>query len=1064
MKTLTTFLILITFLGITLTVTAQSSGGPFDDLVGKEIRSDNIFLLWQEVEPDSELKSFQKVFRYDPEADADQSFSDIPAKVADHPVGGNRHMTIASGNFIDSPFDHVIAAWEGENQTVELMIPRFDSTEVMWNSQATFTVDGPVVQTDGNNERGRIFIQSGDMNGNGWDEFALVYHGADSTIHIEVYELDENLTPHLVASINDEELLPTPIDLAKLSVAVGDVNGNGRDEIILSSVAITGTQSWEWGIYVKNYELDDTNSLNEQAREIIFSSDPDEMQISGMDLAVETGNFRDSSKQDIALAMTFSTNAFEDDTFIYLIELDEGTGTFVYKTENRVSMQKSVNERGVIDLAAGDLNNNSYEEFVFGLAGSFEIYSVDENLTPEFRSSGPISDNDEYRLSYDFLDISDLDQDDRPEIISARNIYDPNSSEQWFELTAHSVYDSQNGSLDSLSLKARRQHSDPAVIDGNDSRRRYALATGSFNGYAFSLGEPIHYVDSDNVQPLVILNAPPVHFDIFDDTIFDVNQCYSGGDCNFTSVYEEIETRSSEVSTEIRSDYGFSIGAGISGSTTVAPFGVGVDINFEAYFDKTFGKNFSNTETEGETISISVRTEAVEDDRIYATVTEYDVWEYPVYHGAEEYPRRFTMAVEPRDIQSRWYSSKSWNASNYIPDHEVGNILSYPSYDDVSDNPEVSQGVHYFSDTFQLDANTNDSWSLDIESFIDNNAETTKESGYDAKLDAIIRVKRDYTESEMTTHTTTVRDGLKIDVNLGNIDRSIGENRFDVTPYAYWARNGALVVDYAASPERSGVGGTPTWWEEQYGKNSDPAFILPWRYDPEKGFGISEELKRYQTKDIFFDFDNPEPGDTLTISARIRNFSLVDASPVTAHFYVGDPDNGGELITGINGETSVMTAEGIDAQRFEEVDLQWEIPSGLTSNPRIFAVLNQDSEEEEIHTNNNKGFNILGNSGVSISNEPVVNQEIPRYLKLHQAYPNPFNPATTIGYELPEYSQVRLEVFNIIGQRVAVLVNETQAAGFHEVRFEASNLSSGVYLYRLSTEQSDQTNKMVLLK
>lgn len=1046
-------------------VAAQSSQGPFEDLIGKEIRSDNIFLLWQELDLNSELQSYQKVFRYDFDGDINQNFSNIPTKIADQPVSGNRHMAVASGKFIPSLFDHVVAAWEGENQTIELMVPQFDTTEVMWNSQTIFTVDGPVVQTDGNNERGRIFIKSGDMNGNGSDEFALVYHGADSTIHIEVYELDENLTPHLLASINDEELLPSPINLANMSVAVGDVNGNGRDEIILSSVEVTGSQSWAWGIYVKNYELDDTNTLTHEAKEIIFLSDPDEMQISGMDIAVETGNFRDTAKEDIVLAMTFSTNAFEDDTFIYLIQLDEGT--FNFDPENRVSMQKSINERSIIDLAVGDLNNNNLEEFVFGLAGSFEIYSVDAQLTPEFRSSGPIADNDQYRLSYEFLDISELNQDQRPEIISARNVYDPNSSEQWFEISAYSVHDSQNGTLDSLSLMARRQNSDPAIIDGNDSRRRYALATGSFNGYTFRLGEPLHYRDSDNVQPLVILNAPPVHFDIFNDTYYDINQCYSGSNCNFTSVYEEIETTSSEVSIEVKSDYGFSIGAGLSGSIETAPMGVGGSVNFEAYFDKTYGKNFSKTETEGEKISVFARSEAVEDDRIYATVTDYDVWEYPVYHGDEEFPRRFAMAVEPREVQSQWYSSKSWNASNYIPDHEVGNIFSYPSYSDVSGNEEVSQAVHYFSDTFELDANTNDSWTLDFESFTTNEADTTYKSGYDAKLDAIVRVKRDYTGSDISTHTTTVRNGLQINVSLGSIDRSIGENRFNVTPYAYWARNGALVVDYAASPERSGAGGTPTWWEQQYGQNPDPAFILPWRYDPEKGFGISEELKRYQTKDIFFDFDNPEPGDTLTITAKVRNFSLVGASPITVHFYVGDPDNGGELITGINGETSVTTTGGIEAQRFEEVNIQWKLPVGLTSNPRIFAVLNQDSAEEEIHTNNNKGFNILGQSGVLVSNEPIiVDGTIPGAFKLHQSYPNPFNPTTNIGYELPQSSNVRIDVFNIVGQRVSTLVNERQSSGYHEVRFDASGLASGVYLYRLSTGtgQFTQTRKFVLMK
>ena len=76
---------------------------------------------------------------------------------------------------------------------------------------------------------------------------------------------------------------------------------------------------------------------------------------------------------------------------------------------------------------------------------------------------------------------------------------------------------------------------------------------------------------------------------------------------------------------------------------------------------------------------------------------------------------------------------------------------------------------------------------------------------------------------------------------------------------------------------------------------------------------------------------------------------------------------------------------------------------------------------------------------------------LPSDLLLEQNYPNPFNPTTTIRYALPATSQVRLDVFTISGQRVAELVSGVQSAGWHEVTFDASSLTSGVYVYRLET-------------
>lgn len=95
-----------------------------------------------------------------------------------------------------------------------------------------------------------------------------------------------------------------------------------------------------------------------------------------------------------------------------------------------------------------------------------------------------------------------------------------------------------------------------------------------------------------------------------------------------------------------------------------------------------------------------------------------------------------------------------------------------------------------------------------------------------------------------------------------------------------------------------------------------------------------------------------------------------------------------------------------------------------------------------------------------VSSTPTVDEEPVQLAN----YPNPFNPSTSIKYSVPSASRVKLEVYNIQGQLVATLVDEQKPSGQHEVRFDASNLSSGVYFYRVTTGNFAKTNKFTLIK
>ena len=108
---------------------------------------------------------------------------------------------------------------------------------------------------------------------------------------------------------------------------------------------------------------------------------------------------------------------------------------------------------------------------------------------------------------------------------------------------------------------------------------------------------------------------------------------------------------------------------------------------------------------------------------------------------------------------------------------------------------------------------------------------------------------------------------------------------------------------------------------------------------------------------------------------------------------------------------------------------------------------------------------VVANGGVitGVGNNNVINT-IPDSYKLAQNYPNPFNPTTKISFSLPKSGLVTLKIYDMVGKEVATLVNEVRNTGTYEVQFNASNLSSGAYFYRLETSGFVDTKKMMLIK
>ena len=104
---------------------------------------------------------------------------------------------------------------------------------------------------------------------------------------------------------------------------------------------------------------------------------------------------------------------------------------------------------------------------------------------------------------------------------------------------------------------------------------------------------------------------------------------------------------------------------------------------------------------------------------------------------------------------------------------------------------------------------------------------------------------------------------------------------------------------------------------------------------------------------------------------------------------------------------------------------------------------------------------VVASTGVAVEEREAA---VPTTYALSQNYPNPFNPETQIAFSLPQAGAVRLSVFDVLGRKVAVLVDEPLPAGHHEATFEAAQLPSGVYLYRLEVAGRILTRRMLFVK
>jgi hypothetical protein len=197
----------------------------------------------------------------------------------------------------------------------------------------------------------------------------------------------------------------------------------------------------------------------------------------------------------------------------------------------------------------------------------------------------------------------------------------------------------------------------------------------------------------------------------------------------------------------------------------------------------------------------------------------------------------------------------------------------------------------------------------------------------------------------------------------------------------------------------------------------------------------------------------------IPIAMKITSITPVELSSFTAENVEGEV-----VLKWITATES--NNQGFEILRSEQNSQAWQNVGyvagfGTTTEPKSYSFIDSKLESGN-YSYKLKQIDFDGT--IAYSSEVNVEVEIPLVYSLEQNYPNPFNPATTIKYSVSEDGFVKLAVYNLLGEEVTTLVSTEQKAGRYEVNFDASKLSSGIYLYRLESNNFLSIKKMLLIK
>ncbi len=1062
------FTALITFLHFSYTGSAQVYNYP------KQKASENPFARRSEIQGNSEL-----FFVYDslsggsyiPNQRVYDFISGPPANLAwlVNPVyngapvnNGSRHIAVAVGDFDGNYRDNVVEAWESPGQQILITIPNIPANLNVTGYTQVIN-PGPLAVPSGATFIGRIRLATGDFDGDGKAEFVMAYRNrTDLKIHLDIYDVDSaTFNMMLIASIADETLPQTAAVHECFDITTRDLDADGISEIVLASAQYTTNN--KYSIYDKIYQvtMSPLPTIIAKAKTVIDSTNI--INADFLNISVAAADFNGDISPEIITVYGHQGIIGQTDTWMRITRpADDSLTTpltpdwleLMYLVPTYDSAAYSVNSLETFSIAVGDINLDGHDDLVAGLSDQCKVYMIDSayNFIQIGSPLGGVGQNYDV-LNYDcYTTLGDINQDGRLDILNVRNTvtFGPPDN-QSFSIVAHTLDSATN----SFVLLANHSIAWNYTLNNLNEVRQFAIIAGDFDGDKAGFRKGRSYLATHVIQPLVTLNAPPIHFDIVPDSStipFDVCQCFPNpvSNCLFYSTYTQASSSSLTLETQFNSDW--SVSAEFSTpSIPIGPVEIGLKL------ESTYGKKFSRTNTTGLTIKTTQGSSAYFDDQYYATITTYVVWEYPVY--VDDTLMCYVTSFYPKSTNDLWVSASSIPAGDgFYPTHEPGNILSYRS----SGTPkEVSDSI--FGNSGWVISQTLGPKNIGV-SFSQISSSVTgatkslslKASAEIGAFDAGLNLSGEYKYETISTQTVSAQND--IDINSFVNSRSGAGGDYTIIPYFGWGLEGAITIDYQVDP-------AGPWWNQFY-TSPDPALLLPLHLFPEMGYSLPppQDEYRIRTKSLVLNVRDPQQGDTINMLAKIYNYSLTPMTDsVELRFYYGDPDNGGTPITDVNGNTSVFTGllqnQGLDSVYFKFCLL----PAPGSFDHRIFVVLDPSNSILETHENNNKGWIGMGayyplNVGID---EEIANQN--SSMTLWPLWPNPVRDVTYMKVEIQKAGHLDINVYDLRGALIRNVAQGNYLPGEQLFMFDASGLSNGIYFYTARFGDITNTYKMVVL-